>query len=140
MTSHTLHRRTILRGCGGALSVVLIGCLGGSAPTRRTVEMTDDLTFDPETVTVPQGGTVVWENDGSVAHTVTADTEAIPDGTAYFASGGFDSERAARRDISGGLLEPGETFEHTFEQPGAYGYYCIPHESSGMTGTVRVTD
>ncbi|GBC92618.1 Plastocyanin [bacterium HR15] len=30
------------------------------------------------------------------------------------------------------------TFTYTFNQPGTYEYYCIPHESIGMVGTVRV--
>lgn len=30
------------------------------------------------------------------------------------------------------------TFTYTFNQPGTYRYYCIPHEFVGMTGTVRV--
>ncbi|MCS7066430.1 MAG: plastocyanin/azurin family copper-binding protein [Fimbriimonadales bacterium] len=30
------------------------------------------------------------------------------------------------------------TFTYTFNQPGVYEYYCIPHEFIGMVGTVRV--
>ncbi|CUU03707.1 MAG: plastocyanin/azurin family copper-binding protein [Fimbriimonadales bacterium] len=30
------------------------------------------------------------------------------------------------------------TFTYTFNEPGAYEYYCIPHELVGMTGVVRV--
>ncbi|QLG64062.1 plastocyanin/azurin family copper-binding protein [Halorarum salinum] len=32
----------------------------------------------------------------------------------------------------------GETYEHTFEVEGEYGYFCIPHEGAGMVGTVTV--
>jgi plastocyanin len=28
---------------------------------------------------------------------------------------------------------------HTFDVPGTYQYFCIPHEMAGMTGTVVVT-
>jgi len=56
----------------------------------------------------------------------------------YFASGEFDSEGTARDNINEGLVAAGEAYEHTFERAGTYEYYCIPHESSGMTGTVRV--
>lgn len=30
------------------------------------------------------------------------------------------------------------TFTYTFNQPGVYEYFCIPHELMGMVGTVRV--
>ncbi|WP_241997224.1 plastocyanin/azurin family copper-binding protein [Halorubrum sp. SD626R] len=35
-------------------------------------------------------------------------------------------------------MAPSENYEHTFEEPGTYEYFCIPHEGSGMVGTVRV--
>jgi len=69
---------------------------------------------------------------------VTAYDGQIPADAAYFASGGFESEQAARNDISGGLIASGDTYEHTFETPGTYEYVCIPHESSEMTGTIVV--
>jgi hypothetical protein len=34
----------------------------------------------------------------------------------------------------------GGTFSYTFEEPGRYDYYCIPHESLGMVGSVTVSD
>lgn len=100
--------------------------------------MTDDLRFDPATVTIDSGETVTWTNAGDVNHTVTAYEDGMPDGAAYFASGGFDSERAARDRITDGLIAAGEEYEHTFTTRGTYEYYCIPHESSDMIGTVRV--
>lgn len=130
-----MRRRTLLRTGGVALATAVAGCTGG-ADTR--VEMTDDLRFDPATRRVERGATVEWVNAGEVQHTVTADAGAIPSGAAYFASGGFDSERAARNDIEGGLVGPDGRYEHTFETTGEFGYYCIPHEGSGMTGTVVV--
>ncbi|WP_425499645.1 plastocyanin/azurin family copper-binding protein [Halogeometricum luteum] len=100
--------------------------------------MNEDFAFDPKTVTVSAGTTVRWVNDSEVGHTVTAYGDRIPTEAAYFASGGFESERAARNDVSGGLLATDETYEHTFDITGTYEYVCIPHESSGMTGTVTV--
>lgn len=101
--------------------------------------MTDDLTFDPETVTIAQGGTVTWENIGSIDHTVTAYGDESPDSSVYFASGGFDSEQTARQNMGAGLIPSGEMFSHTFVRPGRYGYFCVPHESAGMTGTVALS-
>jgi plastocyanin len=37
-----------------------------------------------------------------------------------------------------GNLDPKETFEHTFDVPGTYRYFCIPHEGTKMYGTVIV--
>jgi plastocyanin len=36
-----------------------------------------------------------------------------------------------------GDLEPEETFEYTFETPGRYRYFCVPHEAA-MRATVIV--
>ena len=32
----------------------------------------------------------------------------------------------------------GGTYEYTFDTEGTFDYFCIPHESAGMTGTVSV--
>ena len=145
-----MDRRTILRVSGVALAGGLAGCGGsgsGDTPTATAqgnlVEMTDDLVFDPAEITVSVGDTVTWENVGSVPHSVTAYEEQLPDGATYFASGGFDGEEAARDawgNSSGGTLFEGQEYEHTFEVPGEYPYFCIPHEIGGMVGTVVVTD
>ena len=100
--------------------------------------MADGLAFAPKALAVSPGTTVVWTNDSDVAHTVTAYGDGIPADASYFASGDFESERAARSDIDGGLLAAGERYEHAFETRGTYEYFCIPHEGSGMTGTIRV--
>lgn len=138
MDAHSISRRSALQSAGTVLVLSFAGCLSDSPGDRQTVEMTDDLTFDPETVTITQGGTVTWENVGSIDHTVTAYGDEIPDSSVYFASGGFDSEQTARQNMEDGLIAGGETFEHTLDRPGRYEYFCIPHESAGMTGTVRV--
>jgi hypothetical protein len=81
---------------------------------------------------------VVWENVGSIAHSVTAYEDNIPEGASYFASGGFDAEQAARSAYPDGSIEGGGTYEYTFDTEGTFDYFCIPHESAGMTGTVSV--
>lgn len=144
-----LTRRTFLQGTGTVGGAALIaGCgknRGGGGETQdgettRKVEMTDDLVFDPADVTVSEGTTVVWENVGTITHTVTA-YNVLPVGATYFASGGFDSESEAREGYPDtGGLEPGDTFEHTFEMDGSFDYFCVPHESEGMQGTITVTD
>ncbi|MDZ7701324.1 MAG: plastocyanin/azurin family copper-binding protein [Halobacteriales archaeon] len=156
MTADTTRRQYLraLAGTGAlATALPLAGCSGGdggSEPTTEpsgstaTVEMTDDLVFDPADIEVSAGTTVVWENVGGVGHSVTAYEDELPDGAAYFASGGFDSEEAARDnyavgDADAGDVLGGESYSHTFETAGTYEYFCIPHESAGMVGTVTVT-
>ncbi|WP_049917689.1 plastocyanin/azurin family copper-binding protein [Haloferax denitrificans] len=111
---------------------------GGPVETD-TVGMTEELGFDPKSIQVPVGTTVTFENTSSIGHSVTAYEDKIPDGATYFATGGFDSEQAAKDGYpEKGNLEAGESYEHTFETKGTYEYYCIPHELNGMVGTIEV--
>lgn len=104
-----------------------------------TIAMNDELKFVPERATVSVGTTVTWENVGAVGHTVTAYEDKIPDGGAYFASGGFDNEADARDGYPDeGNVTEGGTYEHTFETAGTYEYFCIPHEMNAMVGTIKV--
>jgi plastocyanin len=78
-----------------------------------------NFAYDPMTLTVPAGTKVTWTNNDGVAHTVTWDDMSV----------------------NSGLFGQGESFSYTFDTPGEYPYYCIPHGSpgSGMHGTVVVT-
>ncbi len=116
--------------------VLWAGLLGGTAAAQSSSEpaavvgMTNTLSFTPDTVRIEVGETVRWENNSVIVHTVTADAEEstmdesmrLPDGAAPFHSGD---------------LQPEATFEHTFEVPGRYRYFCVPHEAA-MRGTVIV--
>lgn len=158
-------RRTVLRRGTGLALVTIAGCVqapdasqsptnppdsGTASSTSPTgtdraggteavvVEMTDELAFVPEALTVTTGSTVVWRNVGSVSHTVTAYEADIPAGAGYFASGGFETEAAARDGFPAGEIVEGDSYSHTFDTAGEYRYFCIPHEQAGMTGTVTV--
>lgn len=132
-------RRTILRVSGAALATTgTAGCLSGQPSTDQTVTMTGDFGFDPKTATIEPGRTITWKNMSDVGHTATAYEDEIPDDATYFASGGFESEGSAKDHTKEGLIAPDDEYEHTFEEAGTYEYYCIPHESSGMVGTVQV--
>jgi plastocyanin len=72
-----------------------------------------DFAFEPAILDVPGGATVTWTNDGQAPHTVTGD----------FADSG--------------ILEPGQTFSHTFTESGENSYVCAIHPD--MAGTVRVS-
>lgn len=149
-----LSRRDFVFGAAagvGAASGTVAAVPAATSPARAqegtttTVDMTDQLVFDPDEIAVTPGTTVVWENVGTVGHSVTAYEGEIPEDATYFASGGFETEDAARSAYSAGDPESGdvpggETYEHTFEVEGTYEYFCIPHEGVGMIGTVEVSE
>lgn len=103
-----------------ALMVLLV--LSGIATTTaqqgttEEVEATDELTFEPDTIEIEAGTTVRWTNSGTVDHTATS-----------------------RDDLFNEEIPAGSEASFTFDEPGTYEYYCIPHENVGMTGTVTVT-
>ncbi len=143
-----MKRRDFLRTAGGGATVAAASATAPSVAAQEdgggqtTVDMTSGLAFDPSAITIPPGTTVVWENTGSVGHTVTAYEDDIPDDAEYFASGGYDTEQAARDAYfadNGGNIPGGESYQHTFSVTGEYGYFCIPHESS-MVGTITVEE
>ena len=80
-----------------------------------TVEVDEAWTFQPYSLEVTPGATVTWVNNSDAAHTVTGDDLAFDDS---------------------GLIEPGDSFRQTFDEPGTYRYKCGPHP--GMTGVIVV--
>jgi plastocyanin len=139
-------RRALLAGLGAAGLASLSGCTGRTRRQRRdpppgdvTVRMTSDRRFEPEQTTIDAGDTVVWVNDGKRMQSVTAYEEQVPSLRAYFASGGFQREISARvaYPLKGGVRSEG-WYSHAFHTPGTYGYFSIPSESNGMTGTIVV--
>jgi plastocyanin len=95
------------------------------------VNMTDQLRFDPQVVTIQRGQTVVWRNVSRHVHTVTFDPRLardrrnviLPQGVAPFSTDN---------------IPPGASVSHRFTAPGEYRYFCIPHEQQNMLGAVRV--
>jgi plastocyanin len=84
----------------------------GAAAAGGTVKMAG-LAFAPGTLTVAKGATVVFDNDDTAPHTVTA------------RSGGTDS----------GVLDPGKQFRLTATE--SFDYFCQIHPS--MTARIAVT-
>jgi len=117
---------------------IVMGLGACSEDEGSTVLMEAGQSFEPQVLTVSVNQPVTFVNESREAHTVTAYGDRLPDRTSFFASGGFESEDEARNDLAGGLLSPGESFEVTFDAVGTYQYFCVPHESSGMTGRIIV--
>ncbi len=97
-------------GAAGAGSGSIVAV---SAPAEVVVEI-QSLKFNAERIEIDPGTTVVWRNLDPLAHTATA-----VDST-------WDS----------GMIEPGESWRRTFDEPGTYPYLCAPHPF--MRGVVVV--
>jgi LPXTG-motif cell wall-anchored protein len=74
-----------------------------------------DFDFTPATITVSQGDTVTWNNNGPTPHSATAN------------DGSFDT----------GILKKGQTSSHTFNQAGTFSYFCKPHPFMKATVVVQ---
>lgn len=141
-----MKRRTFLGSVAGAGATVAAGALAGCVGSGLSTDQYDvgmaANAFEPAEITVTTGETVVWGNSSSRPHSVTAYENGIPEGADYFASGGFESQRTAEDGYfdDRGVVDPGETYEHAFEVPGTYRYFCIPHEPAGMKGAVVVEE
>jgi plastocyanin len=85
----------------------------GDAVRAEKIEIVE-FTYDPDPVTIEEGGKVTWINRDSAPHTATADDESFDTGT----------------------LEEGKLKSETFKEPGTYAYYCEIHPN--MHGTIEV--
>jgi plastocyanin len=150
-----MDRRTLI---ATAAVVFTGGCAGGGSNTDSgspsdtdtdtdeiraeadaVVVMTNEPAFDPRVVEIATGETVAWVNESSIAQSVTANGDEIPEDADYFASGGSGRESIASVLYPiRGVVRPDETFTHTFETPGVYEYYSIRSEHRGMAGRVVV--
>ena len=84
-------------------------------PAEPTAPVIENFTFIPDPIEISQGDAVTWTNNDGFAHTVTADDDS------------FDS----------GNINPGDTFEQTFDETGDFTYHCNIH--SQMTDSVTVS-
>jgi plastocyanin len=107
----------------------------GSPTPAATIKMTTQLRFDPDHVTINVGETITWFNDSAMPHTATGDPVQNPVATSH-----PEFVRLPEGAPAWGskLLQPSESYSHTFMVPGEYNYICIPHVLSGMRGTIKV--
>lgn len=82
-----------------------------------------DNAYSPSPLTVPSGTTVTWVNSDTMQHTVTSGPS---NGTTARPDGAFDS----------GLVDPGASWQYTFNETGTFDYHCTPHP--WMVGQVIV--
>ena len=124
--AHTPRRRRTPRVLVQLAVVGVAACGGGNdtgtptAPTptpsgaRNAVAATPALTYTPATITIAVGDSVTWAF-GTVAHTVTFDTQGAP------------AEIPSTTNTS---------VARVFPQAGTFDYHCALHR--GMTGEVHV--
>jgi plastocyanin len=96
---------------------------------KNKVSITDeesDKPFNPSPLSVKAGHTVIWRNDDFEIHTVTSS------GNSSISFAMTDKNK----ELDSEPLNPKQTFEHTFQKPGKYDYFCMIHPS--MTGEVVV--
>ena len=110
----------------------LVAATGLLLPVPARAETGVTLTgsrFEPAQVSIPAGETVVWTNNDTAGHSVTAD------------NGAFDSHPACG-SLGGACMVKGGTFSFKFTQPGTFAYHCRSHGAAGgqgMAGSVTVT-
>ena len=87
---------------------------GRPRPKRHTVTI-ESMRFQPETLTVARGDTIVWVNKDLVPHTATSKT------------GGFDSQ----------IIPAEKSWELTVRKKGEFAYVCTFHPTMAATLQVR---
>ena len=112
------------------LLMIFIAACGSQEATSldpQIVKVVDDE-FSPKVIRVEPGTTVIWESGGANNHNVIAS-----DGTWQAISSDY---------FEYGIITKGDQYEHTFNEPGVYEYYCPYHgtNNKGMVGTVIVGD
>lgn len=115
-----IHRRRFL-GLLGAGAAASVGISRAASADEVPVVTMGNNYFDPIGLYVEPGTTVQFEIEAG-SHSATAYDDRIPSEAAPFDSG---------------VISEG-TLEYTFDIPGTYDYYCIPHQSMGMVGRVIV--
>ena len=105
-----------------SLAMVMVGALlipfVPSARAATTYVQIVDYSFNPSTVVIDLGDTVIWNQTGAHTHTVTSTTPA--------------------GELNSGDLATGAQYSHTFNTAGTFNYHCSIHTS--MTGSVTVID
>ncbi len=102
-------RSTLIAGA------LILASWGGAASAADSVVKIANFTFEPQTLTVPVGTTVTWQNDDDIPHLVSEK------------DGKFKSK----------ALDSGDKFTQQFTTAGTVEYYCAIHPH--MTGKIVVT-
>lgn len=140
MAQRHVTRRQLLEGAGALGATALAGCGGKGGVAAESgacgdetdegdelvvVRTDEEPHFDPQTVEVSVGDTVVWQAaEGTEDHQIRA-VETPAEANWY--------------GISTRFLENCQTYSHTFEVAGTFTYQCSPYHP-GNQGTIEVTE
>jgi plastocyanin len=131
------------------LSVMLVAARPAAPVTRTTKAAGDTVTvqmigsssgysFKPAMVRIKAGQAVKFVTVSGGPHNVTFDPQDIPAGAAATLDKNMPAQQAK---LTGPLVtNPNDSYVVSFKdaKPGAYKYYCLPHQSLGMQGTIIV--
>jgi plastocyanin len=113
-------RRDAKGASAAAFAAALALALGLTAPACASAKTwaihIADMRFEPASLTVARGDTVVWINEDVVAHTATSSP-----------AGHFDSQSIA----------PGAQWRYRAQAPGRYPYACSFHPTMRATLIVK---
>lgn len=87
---------------------------GGNGGQGKSVDITN-FAFSPSELKVKKGDTVTWTNKDSVPHSIVSDSGS---------------------ELNSPNLSKEQTYSHTFNQTGIFGYHCSIHSS--MAGKIVV--
>jgi plastocyanin len=85
-----------------AAFLAAIAFLAGAARAGDATVVIDNFAFSPSTLTVKTGTTVTWRNSDDIPHTVAS----------------------VKRAFKSKALETSDSFSFTFDEAGAYAYFC----------------
>lgn len=102
-------------GCGGNDAGNGSNAPVNQASADTTTVAAVDFEFEPASLSVARGTRVTWTNAGETIHNVK--------GPGFFSDG----------------IDPDQTYEHRFREPGTYRYLCTLHPTA-MRGAITVRD
>jgi plastocyanin len=110
-----LTMRAAILAVAATVMVCVIGLTAGERPKPKTHTVTiENMRFEPASLTVARGDTVVWLNKDLVPHSATSK------------AGGFDSQ----------VIQPEKSWRFTVTKRGDFAYVCTFHPT--MTAMLRV--
>jgi plastocyanin len=141
--TRAMTRYAAVAACAGCLLLPALGSAAArsTATHSHVVRMVGDATsfrFEPSTLEIASGDTVVFEVVSGQPHDVAFDTTAIAPAVVRQLSVRLRDQIAP---LAGPLLvQPGERYAVAFDGIGAgrYPFYCLPHQALRMKGEVVV--
>jgi plastocyanin len=125
-------RRHFLK-LAGISALVMTGCSAIGERRQYQVNISRRRIFEPSVLVIPRGATVVWQNNDTTIHTITADHTLAQNPT-------HTQLPEGAQPWDSGRLYPGRFWSRTFEVVGMYIYFCRYYELHGMIGNIVVSD